>query len=72
MALRCVKWMVANGKRQIVQGEHPSLRTVLLPAHNLSAVTGPDLRCYTFHVSGDVRFLGAPPDILGASRWVSR
>ena len=39
----------ANCKRQIEQGRHPSFRTVLIPAHKLSAATGPDLRCYTLY-----------------------
>src|ERR1700686_2464999 len=57
----CVKWIVKqNCKRQIEQGEHPSFRTVLIPAHKLSAATGPDLRCYTLHVSGQVRLNGVP------------
>ena len=42
----------ANCQAAIEPGRHPSFRTVLIPAHKLSAATGPDLRCYTLHVSG--------------------
>ena len=34
----------ANCKRQIEQGRHPSLGTVLIPAHKLSAASGPYLQ----------------------------